>query len=135
MNAVIDTQAPALGGHGTSARSANLCRSCGRDFASLEAFDKHRVGTHGYTHEEGLAHGAQDGRRCLTHFELPGAGLELDRRGRWRMALSEAERTRLNHLQNTRGADGERSRATRAARQSQGPRPTLSARPPSEVVQ
>lgn len=30
-----------------------LCRSCGLDFASVEAFDSHRTGTHAYTYSEG----------------------------------------------------------------------------------
>lgn len=50
----------------------NLCRSCGQDFGSLEAFDAHRVGPH-------------DGdRRCLTLDEMTADGrFERNRYGRW----------------------------------------------------
>ena len=60
----------------------NLCRSCRRAFASVGAFNAHRRGRHAY-----LAEAARpDGRRCLTLDELADAGLELDTRGRWRLA-------------------------------------------------
>lgn len=32
----------------------NLCRTCGHDFASIRAFDAHRIGRHAYTEAEGL---------------------------------------------------------------------------------
>jgi hypothetical protein len=53
---------------------ANLCRSCNRDFGSLKAFDRHRVGLHG------------DGRRCLAEEELRAAGFIQNGRGRWSLA-------------------------------------------------
>jgi hypothetical protein len=31
----------------------------------------------------------EDGRRCLDEEEMREAGMELDKRGRWRIALSE----------------------------------------------
>ncbi len=115
-------------------RAANLCRSCGLDFASVEAFDKHRRGTHEYTHQEGVAVGKTDGRLCLTHTEIPAAGMELDPRGRWRIALTDTERTRLQQLQNARGiagdTPGDTSRASRAGRIGKG----LSSDPPTEAA-
>jgi hypothetical protein len=49
----------------------NLCRTCGFDFASVEAFDAHRVGA------------PARGRRCLPAGELRAKGWSLDARGRW----------------------------------------------------
>jgi hypothetical protein len=46
----------------------------------------------------------EDGRRCLIGDELPEAGMELDERGRWRIALTDSERDRLQG----RGAKGSR---------------------------
>jgi hypothetical protein len=73
----------------------NLCRSCGSDFASVSAFDRHRTGVHAYTHEQGLQLDppVENGRRCLDEAEMRGAGMELDPRGRWRIA-ADAERIR-----------------------------------------
>ena len=63
----------------------NLCRSCGEDFASVEAFDAHRVGRHAYTFAAGLwlDPPREDGRRCLGTEELDGSGWTVDTRGRW----------------------------------------------------
>jgi len=72
----------------------NLCRACGSDFASVTAFDKHRVGVHAYLWSPEL----EDGRRCLEVDELPDVGMELDPRGRWRMALTEERQQVLNTL-------------------------------------
>lgn len=44
----------------------NLCRSCGIDFGSVKAFDKHRVGKHEYLYDE--VH--PDGRRCMSADEM-----------------------------------------------------------------
>ena len=66
-------------------RSMNLCSSCGKDFASVEAFDGHRVGNHSYTQAEGflLRPPRTDGRRCRTGEGLIARGWSRDRRGRW----------------------------------------------------
>ena len=63
----------------------NFCTSCKTDFASVSAFDRHRVGRHAYTFREGLemVPMRDDGRRCLDTFEMRTAGLQRDRRGRW----------------------------------------------------
>jgi hypothetical protein len=63
----------------------NVCRSCGRDFASARAFDAHRTGKHAYTYAEGLQfqEPRTDGRRCLTPDEMKATGWERDRWGRW----------------------------------------------------
>ena len=73
----------------------NLCRSCGEDFASVAAFDRHRVGWHAYTLVEGLRLDTprEDGRRCLDPAEMRAAGMELDRRARWCIAR-DVERAR-----------------------------------------
>jgi len=77
-----------------TARPCNLCRGCGLDFASIRAFDRHRVGTHSYTFAEGLAQGREDGRRCLDPDEMLAAGMAPSARGRWTI-LAEAERARM----------------------------------------
>jgi hypothetical protein len=61
----------------------NLCCACRRDFSSIAAFDRHRVGKHAYDFAEGLALGFEDGRRCMDEDEMLEAGMALDRRGRW----------------------------------------------------
>ena len=71
----------------------NLCRACDRDFSSVAAFDRHRVGVHEYTYSEGLDLGREDGRRCLDMDELGDAGLALDARGRSCIA-ADVERVR-----------------------------------------
>lgn len=48
----------------------NLCRTCGEDFASLGAFDRHRT----------CSFSPNDTRRCLDEDEMHEAGLELDLR-------------------------------------------------------
>ncbi len=68
----------------------NLCRSCDQDFSSVEAFDRHRVGTHSYTYSEGLKmppleDGSlrEDGRRCLSIAEMEDLGWRKNERGLW----------------------------------------------------
>jgi hypothetical protein len=63
----------------------NLCGSCGQDFSSVEAFDRHRVGIHEYSFEEGLLLSPRrtDGRRCFGIEEMAASGWVLDARGRW----------------------------------------------------
>lgn len=63
----------------------NECGSCGRDFASVAAFDRHRSGVHAYTYIQGMRMDPQveDGRRCLDDPELQAVGLELNAKGRW----------------------------------------------------
>jgi hypothetical protein len=79
----------------------NNCRACGEDFSSVTAFDRHRVRVHAYT----WSSHREDGRRCLIGDELPEAGMELDERGHWRIALTDSERDRLQGL----GAKGGRA--------------------------
>jgi hypothetical protein len=76
----------------------NLCRACGEDFASVAAFDRHRVGVHTYTFTQGLLLDppVEDGRRCMDEEELYAAGMELDRYACWSIA-ADAERAR-NHF-------------------------------------
>jgi len=63
----------------------NECGACGKDFAGLRGFDRHRVGKHGYTLAQGfqMVPPRDDGRRCLSEEELLGLGYALDRFGRW----------------------------------------------------
>lgn len=63
----------------------NLCRSCGEDFASVDLFDRHRVGLHAYTLSEGLRLDPprEDGRRCLDVLEMFERGWERNGRGLW----------------------------------------------------
>ena len=55
------------------------CSGCRQDFASLTAFDAHRVGKHD------VLFGAEhlNGRRCLDEDELVAKGFRLNNRGRW----------------------------------------------------
>jgi hypothetical protein len=78
-------------------RPANGCSGCRQDFASVDAFDRHRVGRYGFSYEEGLQFDIprEDGRRCMDESEMLAAGLELDDRGRWRVAAS-AKRARTH---------------------------------------
>ena len=62
----------------------NQCATCGLDFASLSAFDAHRVGK--YAYEWSPEH--PDGRRCLTEAELRERSFTTDKRGRWRRPAS-----------------------------------------------
>lgn len=73
----------------------NLCCACLKDFASVKAFDAHRVGRHPYSFAEGLERDppVEDGRRCLDVDEIGAAGMELDGRGRWYL-VGDAERIR-----------------------------------------
>lgn len=63
----------------------NECGSCGNDFASLRAFDAHRVGKHAYSYSEGVRSEPlrEDGRRCLGPSELRHVGMGLDAQDRW----------------------------------------------------
>ncbi len=71
----------------------NQCGSCGRDFASVAAFDSHRRGVHAYTYSEGVKMEPlrEDGRRCLWPEEFAKVGLALDERGRWQLAEQAAK--------------------------------------------
>jgi len=72
-------------------KPANLCRTCGLDFAYLSGFDAHRVGEHDYTFSEGIDREppVYDGRRCLDRSELEASGWHLDRHGRWASGVRE----------------------------------------------
>jgi hypothetical protein len=65
------------------ARAVNACADCGLDFASVTAFDRHRVGKHAYTYVEGLRLDPPrtDGRRCLDEAERADL-FDVDGRGR-----------------------------------------------------
>ena len=64
----------------------NVCGACGQDFGS--AFDRHRIGKHAYTYEEGLRMSPprEDGRRCLTVAEMTAQGFVRNAFGRWTLA-------------------------------------------------
>jgi hypothetical protein len=97
---------PAVGeGTAVPARHAhaplNECPTCGLDFASLSAFDQHRVGKYPQTgpaeYRDRLARRLvptdedwrpEFGRRCLDEFELRERGFRVDMRGRWRRPAS-----------------------------------------------
>ena len=63
----------------------NECGTCGIDFASVTAFDRHRVGKHAFTHTQGLRMKPprEDGRRCLDTDEMAALGMAISGRGRW----------------------------------------------------
>jgi hypothetical protein len=101
ISAVAAEDAGQKGGKSVRAKPRNYCTSCRRDFASLEAFDRHRVGAHGPGEFTG---NPADwtyalGRRCLDSEELEAAGLRQDDRGPWFDAVKrEANRERLAGL-------------------------------------
>jgi hypothetical protein len=71
----------------------NVCSTCGLDFASVAAFDAHRVGKFLQTGSGEYRGPLEDwiqakGRRCLTLDELNAGGWERDPRGRWRKCPS-----------------------------------------------
>ena len=51
----------------------------------MKLFDRHRVGVHEYTFEEGLRMEPmrEDGRRCLHRAEMEERGWGVNERGRW----------------------------------------------------
>lgn len=57
----------------------NWCSSCGEDFGSVRAFDRHRVGRHAYDYSPER----QDGRRCLSILKMIETGFVLNSRGVW----------------------------------------------------
>jgi hypothetical protein len=61
----------------------------------LSAFDRHRLGTYEYTHEQGLelAPPQEDGRRCIDGAEMIEAGMAPNAVGRWSI-VAAAERAR-----------------------------------------
>jgi hypothetical protein len=75
----------------------NLCCSCGVDFASVAAFDRHRVGRHAFTFSEGLrlSPSRVDGRRCRDAGEMAAAGMKADRRFRWSIVADAGRFERL----------------------------------------
>lgn len=56
-----------------------MSRTCGEDFAGVEAFDVHRVGKFDYVFD--TEH--PDGRRCLSTAELVERGFVRNSHGRW----------------------------------------------------
>jgi hypothetical protein len=56
-------------------------------YKTVSAFDRHRAGTHHHLWSVEL----EDGRRCMDETEMLDAGMEPDRRGRWRI-VGDAER-------------------------------------------
>jgi hypothetical protein len=83
-------------------RPLNGCSGCREDFASVSAFDRHRVGTF-----------EPNDRRCMDDREMLAAGMEVDERGRWRIALTDADRERLQAL---KGVAREARRGRRGGR-------------------
>jgi hypothetical protein len=83
----------------------NLCCACQRDFSSVSAFDRHRIGRHAYDFAEGLELGFEDGRRCMDDDEMQAAGMAIDRRGRWTITRDvEAARKLRIRRETPRGA-------------------------------
>ena len=64
----------------------NFCASCGEDFASVRAFDRHRVGSHEVVWSLENEHG----RRCLDAGEMRAAGMAPCGRGRWQIVSEVA---------------------------------------------
>lgn len=71
----------------------NECSGCGKDFASLEPFDAHRLGEYPQTGPSEYVGPIEDwtpkkGRRCLTTEEMESLEKPFvqDGRGRWVLA-------------------------------------------------
>jgi hypothetical protein len=69
----------------------NLCRTCGEDFGSVDAFDRHRVGKYLQTGPAEYRGPAGEwtpnkGRRCLDEKELRERGFRKNARGAWSLA-------------------------------------------------
>lgn len=112
---------------GSGVREVNLCRSCGEDFGSVEAFDTHRVGTHAYSYSEGavMLPPREDGRRCLSVREIETLGrsdgstvFARNARGVWSLARSLEAASRVSA----------RGKAARAPGRSPVPAASLRAR-------
>jgi hypothetical protein len=80
----------------------NLCCACRRDFSSVAAFDRHRIGKHAYDFAQGLEFGFEDGRRCMDEDEMLEAGMALDRRGRWCITRDVEQAQKLSIPRETR---------------------------------
>lgn len=90
----------------------NYCTTCKEDFASVRAFDRHRVGKHEYLYSEGLKMNPprEDGRRCLGIDEMDEHGLARDGKGRWCVAAEvEHAREYFHSLRGTRETASEPS--------------------------
>jgi hypothetical protein len=83
----------------------NLCRNCGEDFGSVQAFDAHRVGTHAYL----WSLERQDGRRCLDIEEMEARGFVRNARGGWSLvrALEAARSLREREYTSHRDTSGQ----------------------------
>jgi hypothetical protein len=92
----------------------NLCAGCGQDFASVAAFDAHRVGRYPQIgpseyqdrRVRGFVPLNEDwqpdyGRRCLDVSDLVQRGFVLDKRGRW-VHPREARRERQQFARSER---------------------------------
>jgi hypothetical protein len=104
----------------------NLCTGCGQDFASVEAFDAHRVGKFPQTgpaeYRERLSRGLVDplddwqpghGRRCLNTDEMLATGWTKDGRGRWIHPAGQAARLRVRAWYSAQDAtESRRDRST-----------------------
>ena len=60
----------------------NWCTTCEKDFGSVRAFDRHRVGKYQYSAEH------PDGRRCLSTNEMSQDEFVLNSRGVWSLKSS-----------------------------------------------
>jgi hypothetical protein len=72
----------------------NGCARCGRDFASLAAFDAHHLNVNS-KHYWSPEH--PDGFRCMDEDEIA-ERFDLDDRGRYRLPITDEERERLAAL-------------------------------------
>jgi hypothetical protein len=83
--------------------------SCRLDFASVSAFDRHRIGAH--SHDFSLER--PDGRRCMAEDEMTTAGMVIDRNGRWSIPPTEGQKESLRRLRaSTQPAKGRRATKT-----------------------
>ena len=96
----------------------NQCGLCRLDFAGLEDFDAHHVGTHEYTYWEGarMEPPHADGRRCLARVEMIEDGWGQNAHGRWLCPRNVRKQGRQGRLSARRSVARPRSSAAKGGR-------------------
>ena len=109
------------GGGAQKGRGVNFCTCCSLDFASVAAFDAHRIGKFPQRgpaeYWERVSRGLVDplddwrpeyGRRCLDADEMLALGWTEDGQGRWIHRSGQASRMRVRAWYSAQAATGAR---------------------------
>jgi hypothetical protein len=102
---------------GKLGKKDNLCTGCYQNFASVNAFDRHRIGNHEYTFWEGQRmHPPRDnGRRCRDIEEMQALGFVMTAEGRWSISPLIGQKSDL-YPRRPKQASRARQKAARASR-------------------